>query len=308
MPSFTFVSTANAFALRGATVVFADICPQTLNLDPVAVANAITPRTRAIVPVHYAGVPCDMQPIMALSRKYNIAVVEDAAQAIGSRYQGKPVGSFGQLAAVSFHETKNLTSGGEGGALLINDASLADRAEILREKGTNRAAFFRGHVDKYSWVDVGSSLLPSELQSAYLLAQLEARSIILSDRRRVWDAYKSRLASSVPFLRSPTVPETVEHNGHIYHVRVDSLAKRTLLLDRLNKSGIHAVFHYVPLHSAPAAKQRSRFAGTDVHTTTESERLIRLPLWFGMSDVDIERVCETLERSCSDLGEIAENR
>jgi len=303
MPSFTFVSTANAFALRGATIVFVDLCPQTLNMDPIAVAAAITPKTRAIVPVHYAGVPCDMEAILALARSHSVAVVEDAAQAIGSRYRGKPAGSFGQLAALSFHETKNLTSGGEGGALLINDETLADRAEILREKGTNRAAFFRGHVDKYSWVDVGSSLLPSELQSAYLLAQLEARNSILAERGRIWSAYQARLALSAPHLRLPAIPEGVDHNSHIFHVRVDSLRTRTLLLERLNQLGIHAVFHYVPLHSAPAAKHRSRFSGVDLHTTVESERLIRLPLWYGMTDGAISQVCEAIERLACEVDE-----
>jgi len=294
MPSFTFVSTANAFALRGATVVFVDNLPDTLNIDPDQVADAVTDRTRAIVPVHYAGVPCDMDALSAIAAPRNIMIVEDAAQALGSAHRGKPAGSFGHMAAVSFHETKNVTSGGEGGALLINDPSLEERAEILREKGTNRSAFFRGHVDKYTWVDIGSSLLPSELQAAYLCAQLEALDSINHNRLQSWTRYDTYFRESIAPLRSPSIPKDAQHNGHIFHLRADSLAHRSALLRHLNEHGIHAVFHYVPLHSAPGANGRSRFHGTDRHTTQQSDLLFRLPLWYGMTGEHIDHVCTSL--------------
>lgn len=294
MPSFTFVSTANAFALRGATVVFVDNLPDTLNIDPDQVADAITDRTRAIVPVHYAGVPCDMDALSAIAAPRNITIVEDAAQALGSAYRGKPAGSLGHMAAVSFHETKNVTSGGEGGALLINDPTLVERAEIVREKGTNRSAFFRGQVDKYTWVDIGSSLLPSELQAAYLCAQLESIDSINDNRLRTWTRYDTYLREYSSPLRGPTIPKDTQHNGHIFHLRADSLAHRSALLRHLNDHGIHAVFHYVPLHSAPGANGRSRFHGIDRHTTLQSELLLRLPLWYGMPDELIDHVCTSV--------------
>lgn len=289
MPSFTFVSTANAFALRGAQIVFVDIRPDTLNIDESALEAAITPRTRVIVPVHYAGVACEMHELMQISTRHGIPVVEDAAQAIGASYKGKPLGSFGCLAALSFHETKNVTSGGEGGALLINDERLLERAEILREKGTNRSKFFRGQVDKYTWVDLGSSFLPSELQCAYLASQLDELKLINLNRRETWMRYRDRL-SAIPGVCLPTPPADCEHNSHIFHIRVRDLAERDWAISELARRDINAVFHYVPLHSAPGAVGRARFSGTDRFTTTESERLIRLPLWFGMSNHAVERV------------------
>jgi dTDP-4-amino-4,6-dideoxygalactose transaminase len=293
MPSFTFVSTANAFALRGATIVFVDIRPDTLNIDEKSIEAAITPRTRAIVPVHYAGVACAMDAILEIASRHGVAVVEDAAQAIGASYRGKPLGSFGALAALSFHETKNVTSGGEGGALLINDPDLVERAEIIREKGTNRSQFFRGFVDKYTWVDVGSSYLPSELQSAYLATQLESLAEITADRLGTWRLYQ-RLLAGLPELELPSPPTDCEHNGHIFHVRMKEGAERDRVLQELSKRHVHAVFHYVPLHSAPGALARGRFCGEDRVTTRESQRLLRLPLWHSMPPETARRVADAL--------------
>lgn len=293
MPSFTFVSTANAFALRGATIVFVDIRPDTLNIDEKSIEAAITPRTRAIVPVHYAGVACAMDAILEIASRHGVAVVEDAAQAIGASYRGKPLGSFGTLAALSFHETKNVTSGGEGGALLINDPDLVERAEIIREKGTNRSQFFRGFVDKYTWVDVGSSYLPSELQSAYLATQLESLAEITADRLGTWRLYQ-RLLAGLPELELPSPPTDCEHNGHIFHVRMKDGAERDRVLQELSKRHVHAVFHYVPLHSAPGALARGRFCGEDRVTTRESQRLLRLPLWHSMPPETARRVADAL--------------
>lgn len=293
MPSFTFVSTANAFALRGATIVFVDIRPDTLNIDEKSIEAAITPRTRAIVPVHYAGVACAMDAILEIASRHGVAVVEDAAQAIGASYRGKPLGSFGTLAALSFHETKNVTSGGEGGALLINDPDLVERAEIIREKGTNRSQFFRGFVDKYTWVDVGSSYLPSELQSAYLATQLESLAEITADRLGTWRLYQ-RLLAGLPELELPSPPTDCEHNGHIFHVRMKDGAERDRVLQELSKQHVHAVFHYVPLHSAPGALARGRFCGEDRVTTRESQRLLRLPLWHSMPPETARRVADAL--------------
>jgi dTDP-4-amino-4,6-dideoxygalactose transaminase len=293
MPSFTFVSTANAFALRGATIVFVDIRPDTLNLDEHAIEAAITSRTRAIVPVHYAGVACDMEVIAGVAGRHGIPVVEDAAQAIGASFRGKPLGSFGSLAALSFHETKNVTSGGEGGALLINDHALVARAEIIREKGTNRSQFFRGLADKYTWVDIGSSFLPSELQCAYLAAQLESLDSITSDRLAIWNRYH-RLLAGTAGLELPSPPTGCEHNGHIFHVRLRDGAERDRVLRELSKRNVHAVFHYVPLHSAPGALARTRFCGEDRLTTRESQRLLRLPLWHTMPADTTKRVADAL--------------
>ena len=293
MPSFTFVSTANAFALRGATVVFVDIRPDTLNIDEQAIEAAITPRTRAIVPVHYAGVACEMDTIMTIAERHGLAVIEDAAQAVGSSYKGRPLGSFGTMSALSFHETKNITSGGEGGALLVNDPRFIERAEIVREKGTNRSQFFRGHVDKYTWVDIGSSYLPSELQCAYLAAQLDSLSEITADRMATWNHYRSRLTGNHA-LQLPSPPANCEHNGHIFHVRLRDGSTRDQVLQDLATERVHAVFHYVPLHSAPGAAGRSRFFGQDRHTTRESNRLIRLPIWHGMPRHAVDRVIDRL--------------
>lgn len=292
MPSFTFVSTANAFVLRGARIVFTDIEPGTMNLDPRGVADAITDRTRAIVPVHYAGVGCDMDALRAIAAPRGIALVEDAAQGIGASRDGRPLGSIGQLAAFSFHETKNLTSGGEGGLLAINDPSLVARAEVLREKGTNRLAFFRGEVDKYRWLDLGSSYLPGELQCAYLHAQLAHLDAVTADRRAAWARYHAAFADleDEGLVQRPVVPASCQHNGHIYWLVLRDLETRQAVIAALKARGIHAPFHYVPLHSAPAGQRFGRFHGEDVHTTDRADRLIRLPLWYRMGEATQDRV------------------
>jgi len=285
MPSYTFVSTANAFVLRGAVPVFVDIRPDTLNIDETKIEAAITPRTRAIVPVHYAGIACEMDTIMDIARRHNLIVIEDAAQGIMSTYKGKALGSIGHLGAFSFHETKNIISG-EGGALLVNTPEFAERAEIIREKGTNRSQFFRGQVDKYTWVDVGSSYLPGEVIAAFLWAQMEEADSITARRLALWDRYHAALAplEAASKLRRPIVPEQCEHNAHMYYVLLDSLDQRTRVMAAMKERGIHTVFHYVPLHSAPAGRAHSRAGGDMRHTDELSERLLRLPLWIGLED------------------------
>lgn len=296
MPSYTFVSTANAFVLRGATPIFVDIRPDTLNLDETLIESAITSRTRAIVSVHYAGVGCEMDDIGALGLSRRLLVIEDAAQAFDASYRGRPLGGFGQLAAMSFHETKNIVSG-EGGALYINDPSFSARAEILREKGTDRSQFLRGQVDKYSWIDVGSSFLPGELIAAFLCAQMEHAREVTAARRDIWRWYYERLESleSRGRLRRPIVPSHCEHNAHMFYVLVRDLETRTRVLTDLNASGVNAVFHYVPLHSAPAGLKYGRVSGPMRHTEDLSSRLIRLPLWVGMTEADVDRVGSRLE-------------
>lgn len=298
MPSYTFVSTANAFVLRGATIVFVDIRPDTMNVDERLIEGAITTRTKAIVPVHYAGVACEMDTIMDIAARHGLFVVEDAAQAMLSTYKGRPLGTFGQLAAYSFHETKNFTSGGEGGLLIINDERFVKRAEIIREKGTNRSQFFRGMVDKYSWVDLGSSYLPSELQAAYLWGQLERVPEIQSSRRAIWNAYLELLRPLVDSgrLEVAVVPPGCEHNAHMFYLKVRDLAQRTALLEHLRQDGVLGVFHYVPLHSAEAGRRYGRFHGDDRYTTKESERLVRLPVWHGMGTDAIRHVAASVER------------
>lgn len=288
MPSFTFVSTANAFVLRGARIVFVDVRPDTMNMDEALIEAAITSRTRVIVPVHYAGVVCEMDSIMDIASRYGLYVVEDAAQAVTSTYRGRQAGSIGHLAAFSFHETKNLTSGGEGGLLVINDQQFVARAEVIREKGTNRSQFFRGEVDKYTWVDIGSSYLPSEIQAAYLWGQIESMTDIMEARLTLWNRYADQLRSLVSayHVALPTVPEHCTHNGHMFYLKVADLAERTELLAELKAQQIHAVFHYVPLHAANAGVQHGRFSGHDRFTTLESERLLRLPLYYGMSTAE----------------------
>lgn len=284
MPSYTFVSTANAFVLRGATIVFVDIRADTMNIDERLIEAAITTRTKAIVPVHYAGVACEMDVIMDIAQRYDLFVVEDAAQGMMSTYKGRPLGSIGHLAAYSFHETKNFTSGGEGGLLIINDPRFVQRAEIIREKGTNRSQFFRGMVDKYSWVDVGSSYLPSELQAAYLWGQLEWAERINDDRLATWQKYYDAFAplAASGRARLPVIADGCVHNGHMFYIKASNLDERTALLTHLKECGVHAVFHYVPLHSAQAGSRFSRMHGKDGNTTVESERLIRLPIWYGI--------------------------
>lgn len=295
MPSFTFVSTANAVVLRGATPVFVDIRPDTLNIDESKIEPAVTKQTKAIFVVHYAGVACEMETILAIARKHRLLVVEDAAQALMSFYQGRPLGSWGDLAAVSFHETKNVVSG-EGGALLINARRFQDRAEILREKGTNRSQFFRGQVDKYTWVDVGSSFLPSELNAAVLLAQLEAASDITRSRREIWRMYHEAFADLEMRgrVRRPFIPASCQANGHIYYLITDSLAERSDLIAHLRANSIAATFHYVPLHSAPAGRKYGRTDGPLATTDDLSDRLIRLPLFATLDKVDALRVIETI--------------
>lgn len=298
MPSYTFVSTANAFVLRGARIVFVDIRPDTMNMDESLIEAAITPKTRAIVPVHYAGVACDMATINAIAEKYGLFVVEDAAQGMMSTFDGKPLGALGHMASYSFHETKNFTSGGEGGLLILNDERFIQRAEIIREKGTNRSQFFRGMVDKYTWVDTGSSYLPSELQAAYLWGQIERADDITQNRLRIWNTYNDGLQQleASGYIDLPVVPPACRHNGHMFYIKCKDLGARTELLAHMKKNEILAVFHYVPLHSAPAGLQFGRFHGQDRYTTSESERLVRLPLWFGMDSRDVERVIAVVKK------------
>ena len=284
MPSYTFVSTANAFVLRGAVPVFVDIRPDTLNLDEAKVEAAVTARTKAIAPVHYAGVSCEMDKLKAIADARKLFIIEDAAQAIQSRYQGKPVGSMGHLAALSFHQTKNIVSG-EGGALLINDARLIERAEIIREKGTNRSKYFRGEVDKYTWVDIGSSFLPSDVLAALLWAQFEQADSIQQCRHDIWQYYHESFAEleAKQIVRRPMIPADCEHNAHIYYLLLQDLETRTALLAYLKSRGVQATFHYVPLHSAPAGMQYGRTSGDLKVTDDLSDRLVRLPLGGGMT-------------------------
>lgn len=296
MPSYTFVSTANAFVLRGAKIVFVDIRPDTLNIDEKLIEAAITPKTRAIVPVHYAGVACEMDTIMNIAQRHGLFVIEDAAQAMMSTYKGRALGTFGHLAAYSFHETKNFTSGGEGGLLIINDEQFVPRAEIIREKGTNRSLFFRGMVDKYSWVDLGSSYLPSEIQAAYLWGQLECVEKIMLDRMAIWSYFFAALSDLARRgdIELPSIPSSCTHNGHMFYLKTKNLVERTALLAHLNADNIYAVFHYVPLHSAPAGGRYARFIGKDEFTTEESERLIRLPIWYGMNKQTREHIVQSV--------------
>jgi dTDP-4-amino-4,6-dideoxygalactose transaminase len=295
LPSYTFVSTANAFVLRGAVPVFVDIREDTLNLDERLIEAAITPRTRVIAPVHYAGVSCEMDSIIAIAQRYNLRIVEDAAQAIMAGYKGRAPGALGDLGSLSFHETKNIMSG-EGGCLLVNDPELALRAEIIREKGTDRGRFFRGEVDKYTWQDVGSSFLPSELTAAFLWAQLEQAQRITGERLALWQRYHEMLAplEQQGLLRRPIVPADCRHNGHMYYILLRSETDRQKVLAGLKENGIGAVFHYVPLHSSPAGLRFGRAHGDLSHTTSLSQRLVRLPMWLGLSEAQQQRVCETL--------------
>ena len=296
MPSYTFCSTADAFVLRGAKIVFVDIRPDTMNIDENLIENAITEKTKAIVPVHYAGVACEMDKIMEIASRHNLKVVEDAAQGVKASYKGKALGSIGDYGCFSFHETKNYCMG-EGGAILLRDHDGIERAEIIREKGTNRSKFFRGQVDKYTWVDMGSSYLPSELNSAYLWAQLEKADEIHEDRMAKWNLYYQSLSSS-DVLRDrvelPCIPEGCDHNAHMFYIKVRDLEERTKLIAFLKDNGINAVFHYVPLHSAEAGLKFGRFCGEDRYTTQESERLLRLPLHNRLSPPEIETIVDTI--------------
>lgn len=293
MPSYTFVSTADAFVLRGAKIVFVDIRPDTMNIDETLIEAAITEKTKAIVPVHYAGVACEMDTIMDIANRYNLKVVEDAAQGVLSTYKGKKLGAIGDFGCYSFHETKNYSMG-EGGALLIKDKNDVERAEIIREKGTNRSRFFRGEIDKYTWVEAGSSYLPSELNAAYLYAQLEEAQTIFDDRMRTWDSYYEQLKplEEAGHIELPVIPEGLTHNAHMFYIKAKDLEERTALISYLKEKGVGAVFHYIPLHSAPAGKSYGRFHGEDRYTTKESERLTRLPMWYGLKGEQIEVITE----------------
>lgn len=292
MPSYTFVSTANAFVLRGAKIVFVDIRPDTMNIDETKIEEAITSKTKVIVPVHYAGVACEMDTIMDIAKKYNLFVVEDAAQGMMSTYKGKALGTIGHLGAFSFHETKNYTSAGEGGLLIINDDRFVQRAEIIREKGTNRSLFFRGMVDKYSWVDVGSSYLMNDVSAAYLWGNLEKADEINQNRLNSWQKYYDGLKEleNRGFIELPKIPDGCVQNAHMFYIKVKDLEERTDLLDYLKKNDINAVFHYVPLHSSEAGLKFSLFSKEDIYTTKESDKLIRLPMYFGLDNKDIEKI------------------
>jgi dTDP-4-amino-4,6-dideoxygalactose transaminase len=283
MPSYTFVSTANAFVLRGAVPVFVDIRPDTLNLDERLVEAAITPRTRAIVPVHYAGVACEMDPLMAIARRHGLLVIEDAAQGLMASYRGRPLGAIGDIGAVSFHETKNIIAG-EGGAILVNQDALRERAEVIREKGTNRSRFFRGEVDKYTWVDIGSSYLPGEIIAAFLWAQMEDAEAITRQRLAMWSVYHDWFASAEAAgdLRRPVVPAHCDHNAHMYYLLLPDARRRSEAIRRLREAGVHCVFHYVPLHSAPAGRRHGRTGSAMTVTDDIADRLLRLPLWLGL--------------------------
>ncbi|MCL4584281.1 dTDP-4-amino-4,6-dideoxygalactose transaminase [Fusobacterium animalis] len=287
-PSFTFVSTVNPFVLRGARIVFIDINPKTMNMDENLIEDAITEKTKAILPVHYAGIACNMDKIMEIAKKHNLIVIEDAAQGVMSEYKGKHLGTIGDYGCFSFHETKNYSMG-EGGALLINNKKNIEKAEIIREKGTNRSRFFRGQVDKYTWVDKGSSYLPSELNAAYLYAQLENADMIYNDRMNGWKLYKELLQEleDKKLIELQYIPKDCKHNAHMFYIKCKDLDERTKLIDFLKENNINAVFHYIPLHSAEAGLKFGRFNGEDKYTTKESERLLRLPLYYGLKEEDI---------------------
>lgn len=296
MPSYTFVSTANAFVLQGAVPVFVDIRSDTLNIDEKLVETAITNKTRAIVAVHYAGVACEMNALQEIVKKYNLLLIEDAAQGLMASYQGQPLGSIGDLGCFSFHETKNITCG-EGGALAVNCSEFMERAEIIREKGTNRSQFFRGQVDKYTWVDKGSSYLPGEVIAAFLYAQLEEAEKITQKRRELWSYYHSLLENleKKGKIRRPIVPQGCHHNAHMYYILLNSLNTRTSLISFLKKDGINAVFHYIPLHSSPAGRKYGRYVGEMTVTKHVSDTLLRLPLYPDLQKTDIERIIDRIE-------------
>lgn len=296
MPAYTFVSTADAFVLRGAKVRFVDIRPDTMNIDERLIEAAVTERTKAIVPVHYAGVGCEMDTIMEIAGKYHLMVIEDAAQGVSSTYKGRALGAIGDYGCYSFHETKNYSMG-EGGAIAVKDSSKAELAEIIREKGTDRSKFFRGQVDKYTWVEAGSSYLPSELNAAYLWAQLEQADEILNNRKKTWELYREGLNTLAADgrIELPYIPDGCVHNAHMFYIKTKDLKERTQLISFLKTRGIWSVFHYVPLHTAPAGRKYGKFVGEDRYTTKESERLVRLPLYYGMKRIDTERVICAVE-------------
>ena len=296
MPSYTFVSTADAFVLRGAKIVFVDIRPDTMNIDEKLIENAITNKTKAIVVVHYAGVSCEMDTILEIAKKHNLKVVEDAAQGVMSEYKGKALGTIGDLGCYSFHETKNYSMG-EGGAIAFNNDDYREKAEIIREKGTNRSKFIRGQIDKYTWIDFGSSYLPSELNAAYLYAQLEVADEINENRLKSWNKYNELFQDlkNEGKIELPTVPKECKHNAHMYYINAKNIEERTRLIKYLRENGVEAVFHYIPLHTAPAGKKFGRFNGEDKYTTKESERLLRLPMHYNLSENDIEYIVEKVK-------------
>lgn len=296
LPSYTFVSTANAFVMRGAELVFVDIRPDTMNIDESLIEAAITDKTKAVVPVHYAGVSCEMDSIMDLAKQYKLMVIEDAAQGVMAEYKGRALGTMGDFGCFSFHETKNYSMG-EGGAILIRDIDHKEKAEIIREKGTDRSRFLRGQVDKYTWVELGSSYLPSDMNAAYLLAQLEAAEIINNDRLNNWNKYYEQLLKlkETGYIELPTIPEGCKHNAHMFYIKTKDLEERKSLIGSLKDAGVSAVFHYVPLHSAPAGRRFGRFSGEDIYTTKESERILRLPMYYGLKEDDIEQVVRGIE-------------
>ena len=295
-PSYTFVSTVNAFILRGAKIVFVDIRPDTMNIDENLIEKAITNKTKAIIAVHYAGVSCEMDKIMNIGKKYNLYVVEDAAQGVMAKYKGKSLGSIGDFGCYSFHETKNYVMG-EGGAIVIRDNKYIENAEIIREKGTNRSKFFRGEIAKYSWVDIGSSYLPSELNAAYLYAQLEIAKKINDDRLKSWNSYYKGMKEleENEYIELPYIPKECEHNGHMFYIKTKDLDERTRLIKYLKENGVLAVFHYVPLHSSKAGVKLGRFNGQDIYTTKESERLLRLPMYYGLKEESLEYIVDKVK-------------
>jgi len=297
MPSYTFVSTANAFILRGATIVFVDIHPYTMNIDERLIENAITEKTKAIVPVHYAGIACEMDSIMAIAKKHNLFVIEDAAQALFSVYKDQALGTIGDFGCFSFHETKNYSCG-EGGAISINNEKHIERAEIIREKGTNKSQFIRGDVDKYTWKDIGSSFLPSELQAAFLYANLESAKGIDNERSKAWDFYYSELSSleNNKKINLPSQPEACQHNAHIFYLKTKNPEQRTQLIQHLKNNNIESAFHYIPLHSSKMGKKYGRFSGEDKFTTVESQKLLRLPLYYGIKDNEMKKVVQAIKK------------
>lgn len=297
MPAYTFVSTADAFVLRGAKIVFVDIHPETMNIDERLIEDAITEKTKAIVPVHYAGVSCEMDTILDIAKRHNLIVIEDAAQGVMATYKGRPLGSIGDYGCFSFHETKNYSMG-EGGCLLIQNPDKIEIAEIIREKGTNRSKFFRGQIDKYTWVEAGSSYLPSDMNAAYLWAQLEMAEEININRLASWNKYYDLLSplAKAGKIELPYVPDTCTHNAHMFYIKTADLAERTRLITYLKENGVSAVFHYIPLHTAPAGIKYGHFHGKDTYTTKESERLLRLPMYYNLENKDIEYVCSLISR------------
>ena len=304
LPSYTFSSTATAAVLVGAKLVFVDIRPDTMNIDETKIEAAITPKTRVIIAVHYAGVACEMDTIMDIARRHNLKVVEDAAQGVMSTYKGRALGTIGDFGCYSFHETKNYSMG-EGGAIVINNSAYNEKAEILREKGTNRAKFFRGQVDKYTWVDFGDSYLPSELNAAYLWAQLEKADTINDDRLNSWNHYYTALKDlhKKQLVELPSVPENCVHNAHMFYIKCKDLNERTRFISFMKAHDVQTVFHYIPLHSAPAGLKFGRFSGEDIYTTRESERLVRLPLYYGLKEDDRNKVIRLVLEFYNQKGE-----